>query len=122
MLSWRGLAIRAAAGPNGRLILLLLDIGIVRGASPDSPPVQEITKLDQRHDRDARGAERHPTAGDRIERPRCYRDDLAWRDFHMNDVAAGPPLHVLATKAPPIKGVPSIVHFNDLPEMGRMTP
>jgi hypothetical protein len=103
MVSWRGVAIRAVAGRTKRLILLLLDSGIVQGASPDSLPVQEITELNERRNRGPRSAERHPAAGTRIQHPRRYRDDLAGKNFHMNDIATSAALPVLTTEAPPIE-------------------
>lgn len=56
MLSWRGVAIRAATGRDERLILLLLDSGLVQGASPDSARTEETAKLNQRCDRHPRRA------------------------------------------------------------------
>ena len=39
----------------------------------------------------------------------------------MNDIAAGAPLDILAANAAPIECVPSIMDFDLLPDMGRMT-
>jgi hypothetical protein len=39
----------------------------------------------------------------------------------VNDIAAGAPLDILATKAAPIMCVPAIMDFDLLPDMGRMT-
>jgi hypothetical protein len=39
----------------------------------------------------------------------------------VNDIAAGAPLDILAANAAPIECVPSIMDFDLLPDMGRMT-
>ena len=97
--------------------MLLLSDGAARGASPDAAPLQEITKLNQRRDRDLRVAKRHAGAGTLVQHPRRDRQHLTGADLHVNDVAAGAPLHVLATEPPPVEGVPSIANLDDLPDM-----
>ena len=121
MLSWRG-----AAGSNagvGRLLILLpLDDGrIVPGASSETALNQQVMQLNQRRYRDARRAEPHSGAGDRIKHPCRHHDDYAGRYLDVNNLAADAPLNILASNATPIECVPAIMDLDLLPDMGRMT-
>ena len=103
-------------------MLLLLDDGrIVPGASSETALDQQLMQLSQRRYGHARRAERHSGAGGRIEHPCRHHDDHAGRHLDMNDIAAGAPLDILASNAPPIERVPSVTDLNFLPDMGRMT-
>jgi hypothetical protein len=76
MLSWRGTA-DGTAGAGEFLILLLLDDGrIVPGASPETALGQQLV-VSQRRQRNARRAERHPSAGGRIQYPCRHHNDHA---------------------------------------------
>jgi hypothetical protein len=118
MLSWRGLADRTA-GAGRFFILLLLNDGIVPGASSETTLDQQLVQLSQRRHRNARRTQRHPGAGDRIQHPGRHYDDHAGRDLDMNDLTAGAPLNVLAAYPTPIKRVPPVVNFNFLLDMSR---
>ena len=41
-------------------------------------------------------------------------------DLDMDNAATGAPFPALCTQPPPIEWVPTVVDFNDLPEMGRV--
>ena len=101
--------------------MLLLGDGAGRGAFPDSAPLQEITKLNQRRDRDPWRTDRHPAAGALIEHPRRDRQHLTGADLHVDDIAPSATLHVLAMKTASVEGVPPVMNLDDLPDMGRMT-
>ncbi len=78
-------------------------------------------QFNQRCDRDARGADAHASAGGCIEHPRRHNNDLAGPHLHVHHIAPGAPFPVLAAQPPPVKGVPSVMNFDLLPDMGRMT-
>ena len=121
MLSWCSTAI-GAVEMGGRLIAGLRGEGrVVRGASPDSLPIQELAKLHQRRNRDTRGAECHPAARSGIEHPGRHHDYDARRHFHMNDITAEAPFPMFTTKPLPKKGVPAVMDLDYLLDMGRMT-
>ena len=121
MLSWCGAA-DSTPDAGEFLMLLLLDDGrIVPGASSEPALGQQLMQLSQRRQCDAWYAERHSGAGRRIEHPGRHHDDYAARYLDVNDVAAGAPLDILATNAPPVMCVPAIMNLDLLPDMGRMT-
>ena len=121
MLSWRGAA-GSSAGVGRLLILLLLDDDrIVPGASSETALDQQLMQLNQRRYPDARRAEPHSGAGDRIEHPCRHHDDYTGRYLDVNDVADGALLDILASDATPIECVPAIMDLDLLPDMGRMT-
>jgi len=120
MLSWRG---AGGSGNVGRLRILLLldDVRIAQRASSDSLLDQQLMQLSQRRYGYARRAKRHTGTDGRIEHPCGDDDDHARRRFDVNDIAAGAPLRVVASKPPPVKCMPAVTNFNFLPDMGRMT-
>jgi hypothetical protein len=121
MLSWRG-ASGGSAGVGRLLISVLLDDGrIARRASSETALDQQLMELGQTRYRNARRAEPHPGAGDRIQHPCRNNDDHARRDLDVNNITAGPSLVILAPNAAPIECVPAVTHFDFLPGMGRMT-
>jgi hypothetical protein len=121
MLSWRGAA-NGSAGVGRLLISLLLDDGrIVQAASSETALDQQMMQVNQRRDRHARRADRHPGAAGRIQHPCRHHDDHAGRDLDVNDVTASPPLGILAPNAAPIECVPAVTNFDFLPDMGRMS-
>jgi hypothetical protein len=102
-------------------MLLLQDDGrIVLGASPETLPVQQMVKLDQRSLRHARGPELHAGAGHRIQDPRRGHDDDARRRLEVNNRARYTLLAALAPDTTPEERVPAIVDLDLLPDMGRM--
>ncbi len=119
MLSWCGAG--GSAGLGRRLILLLLDDDrIVPGASSESTLDQQLMQLNQRRYSDARRAECHSRAADRIEHPCRNHDEHAGRYLDVNDLAASAPLNILTSKATPVECVPAIMDLDHLPDMGRM--
>jgi hypothetical protein len=101
--------------------LLLLDDGIVPGASSETALGQELMQLNQRRHCNARRTQLHSCAGGGIQHPGRHHDNHAGRHLDMKDVAAGAPLNVLTANATPIQRVPPVMNFNFLPDMGRMT-
>jgi hypothetical protein len=101
--------------------LLLDDVGIARGASPKSTFKEQSVQIPQGAHRNARRSEFHACADTGVKHPsRQYRYD-AWCDLDMDNAAANPLLAVLRPQTAPVKRVPTIVNFNFLPDMGRMT-
>jgi len=78
-------------------------------------------QLGQRRYGRLRRPQRHSGAGDRIEHPRGHDDEYAGGRFDVNDLAASAALPILAANTPPIEGVPAVIDFYFLPDMGRMT-
>jgi hypothetical protein len=125
MLIWRGCADgnRAFDEKFCALVIWLLldDGGIARGASPKSALKEQSVQIPQGARRNARRSEFHVSADTGVKHPsRQYRDD-AWRDLDMDNAAANPLLAVLRPQTAPIERVPTIMNFNFLPDMGRMT-
>jgi hypothetical protein len=121
MLSWRGT--RDVCGRDGLILLLPGDVGVVRGASPETLRDEEQMQVGQRGERHAWRAERHAGTGDRVQHPgRHHRDHAGGGGLDMDDLAGGPPLTVLTTNALPMKRMPRVVDHDLLPDMGRMTP
>jgi hypothetical protein len=120
MLSWRG----AADGTTGigRVFILLLldDVRIIRGASPETAFDQQAMQLNKRRYRDARHAELHPSTGNRIQHPCGHHRDHAGRRLDMDELAGNALLAVMSPDTTPIEGVPTVVDLNFLPDMGRM--
>jgi hypothetical protein len=120
-LSWRGAVADGCVDVGGLGMLLLQDDGrIVLGASPETLPVQQMVKLDQRSLRHARGPELHAGAGHRIQDPRRGHDDDARRRLEVNNRARYTLLAALAPDTTPEERVPAIVDLDLLPDMGRM--
>jgi hypothetical protein len=121
MVSWRG-ATGGRAGVGRLLILLLLDDGrIVPGASSETAFSQQLMQLNQCRYRHARRTEPHPGADGRIQDPRCGHDDHPRRRLEVDNSSGFTLLAALAADAVPIQGVPAIVDFDLLSDMGRMT-
>jgi hypothetical protein len=78
-------------------------------------------QLNQCRHRHARRAEPHPGADGRIQDPRCGHDDHPRRRLEVDNSSGFTLLAALAADAVPIQGVPAIVDFDLLPDMGRMT-
>ena len=119
MLSWCGA--RGGFGRDGFIMLLRNDGRVVRGAWSETLCDEQLMQVDQRSERDARGADRHARAGGRIQHPRSHHRDHAGPCLDMDDLTGGPPLAVLTTHPLPIERMPAIVDDDLLPEMGRMT-
>ena len=120
MLSWRGAA-DGGGGVGGLLIVLLLDDRIVQGASSEAALDQQAMQLIQRRCRHPRCAERHSSAGDRIQDPRRGHNDHPGRRLEVNNRPGSALLAPLAPDAATIESVPAIPDLDLLPDMGRMT-
>jgi hypothetical protein len=71
--------------------------------------------------RDARRPQFHAGTDTGVKHPgRQYRY-YAGRNFNMQNAAAGTLFAVLRPQAAPVKRMPTIVNFNFLPDMGRMS-
>jgi hypothetical protein len=79
-------------------------------------------QVDQRRRRHSGNAQLHAGADGGIQHPRRHDDDNASRYFDVDNLAASTPLRILPPKPTPIEGVPPVVNFYFLPDMGRMTP
>jgi hypothetical protein len=121
MLSWRGAGDGSVDVGRFLILLLLDDVRIVPGASPESALDQQVMQVNQRRHRHARRADRHCGAGDRIQHPgRNHRNHAGCR--LEIDIAAGEAL--LAAVLPDttsIQRMPTIVDLDLWPDMGRMT-
>jgi hypothetical protein len=121
MLSWRG----AADGTTGigRVFILLLldDVRIIHGATPETAFDQQAMQLNKRRYRDARHADLHRSTGNRIQHPCGHHRDYAGRRLDMDKSAGDAPLAVMSPDTTPIEGVPTVIDLNFLPDMGRMT-
>jgi hypothetical protein len=121
MLSWRGAGDGSVDVGRFLILLLLDDVRIVPGASPESALDQQVMQVNQRRHRHARRADRHCGAGDGIQHPgRNHRNHAGCR--LEVDIAAGEAL--LAAVLPDttsIQRMPAIVDLDLWPDMGRMT-
>jgi hypothetical protein len=76
--------------------------------------------VSERCERGARFPYLHSGAGDRIEHPGGYDQNLTRRSFYESDLAVGPRLKPAQSNTASKKCVPAIKNFNILPDMGRM--
>jgi hypothetical protein len=121
MLSWRG-ARDGSAGAGRFLILLLLDdVRIVPGASPETALDQQVMQVNQRIHCHARRADRHSGTGDGIQHPgRNHRNHAGCR-LEIDKAASDALLATVPPDTTPIKRMPAIMDLDLLPDMGRMT-
>ncbi|MER8996154.1 hypothetical protein [Mesorhizobium sp. M0678] len=103
-------------------MLRLHDDETIRGASPETAFDQELVKLKQRGKRYARGAQVHCRASHRIDHPGGSGNDMPRHDDEMNDPTVRAFFAVLAAKPASEIRMPTIMDFDLLPNMGRMTP
>jgi hypothetical protein len=78
-------------------------------------------QLDQGRQVNARGAERHPRASDRIQHPRRHRDDYARRELDVDNIAGGTVLPILPANAASIERMPAVMNLDFPLDMGRMS-
>jgi len=102
-------------------MLLLDDVRIVPGASPETAFDQEVTQLNKPRHRHARRADLHSGASHRIQHPRCDHRNHAGCCLDIDEAASDALLAAKAPDATPVKGVPAIMNLDLLPDMGRMT-
>ena len=124
MLSWRGTTDGAGVvgADFGELLILLLlgDSRIAKGASPKTALDEEPMQIAQSSDIGARRANLHAGTGGRIQHPCSQRDDHAGRRLDVDNSAAGALLAVLLPNTATIKGMPTVMDLDFLPDMGRM--
>ena len=119
MFSWRGADGGSRLG--GFITILLGDVGVVRGASSETLRDQQVVQVDQGRERHARGADRQPGAGERIEHPCRHHRDHAGGRLDVDELTRCAPLAVKSTDAAPGERMPAVVDDDFLPDMGRMT-
>jgi len=78
-------------------------------------------QITQRSRRDPRPSQRHRGAGAGIEHPRRQRSYDARFDLYMYDASTGALLTVVNPNATPVVRMPTVMNYNFLPDMGRMT-
>jgi len=81
---------------------------------------QQPLQLDERGQIDARRADLHPRANDRIEHPTGHRDHHAGWPLHLKKLACRSLLHSAYGDLTAKIWVPSVIDFQLLPDMGRM--
>jgi len=80
-----------------------------------------MMQISQRGRRHTWFADLHANAGDWIQHPRRHHRDDTRRALDMDHITSSPPLHIMSTSPAPIKGMPTVVDNDVLPDMGRMT-
>jgi hypothetical protein len=75
----------------------------------------------QRIRRDLRSPERHDGAHPGVEHPRRKRCYDARFDLDVYDAAASALLAILSSHTSAVEGMPRVMNYNFLPDMGRMT-
>ena len=78
-------------------------------------------QLDESGHLNARRTQLHPRAGDRIQHPRRYCNDHAWRDLDVNNMTDGALLGVMLPYTMPVERVPAVMDLHFPADMGRMT-
>ena len=81
-----------------------------------------MVQLGERRYGDTRRANLHPRACDRIQHPSRDGDDHTRRRLEMDDLARAALLTVMSPDPTSMERVPAVVHLDELPDMGRMTP
>jgi hypothetical protein len=82
---------------------------------------EEFGEFDKGAKRNARLANRHAHAGDRIEHPGGNYDDMPRRSFNARHRTVPGPIDAFAPHPPPEKRVVRVMHGHKLADMGRMT-
>jgi hypothetical protein len=121
MLSWRTIT-RDRVGGGKVLMLRLHDDETIWMASPETALDQELVQFKQCSKRYARGSQIHCCTRHGIYHPGRSGNDMPGRDDEMNDPAVGTLFAVLAAKPTSEIRMPAVMHFDLLPNMGRMTP
>jgi hypothetical protein len=102
-------------------LLLLDDVRIVPGASPESVLDQQVMQVNQRRHRHARRADRHCGAGDGIQHPGRDHRNNAGRCLEIDKAAGDALFGAVPPDASAVKRMPAIVDLDLKPDMGRMT-
>ena len=75
----------------------------------------------QRRQRDLRCADLEPGAMHCVELPRCQDCYDAGRQLHMHDPTRCAPFMPNTTRVSPVQRMPTIMDYDMLPDMGRMS-
>ena len=102
-------------------MLLLDDVRIVPGASPETAFDQQMMQLNEPRHRHARRADLHRGAGDWIQHPCRHHRDNTGRRLDVNELPSDALFAVLPPDTAPVKRVPTVVDLDLLADMGRMT-
>jgi len=103
-------------------MVLLGDIRVVHGVSPETERDQQVAQIHQCRQSHTWFAKLHPETGDRVQHPSRHYHDDAWCHFDMDRLTSDSLFAVFSTQPVPIKWMPAIVNDRFLPDMGRMTP
>ena len=126
MLSWCG----AGGGNNGVVgtdfsglitLLLLNDNGIVLGDCPKTVFNEQVMQIHQSHHRSTRRADLHARADDRVEHPCRHQCHHARCRLDVHNPTRVPLLAAADLDTTLMQGMPTVMDFNFLPDMGRMT-
>ncbi len=125
MLSWCGAFSRDKGGVStdlGGLItsVLLDDVGIVLGACSQTAFNEQLVQVDQRFHRNARCADHHASAHDRVQHPRRYQCHYACGCLDVDKPSRAAQLASADLNTASVQRMPTIVNFNFLSDMGRM--
>ncbi len=102
-------------------MLLLDDVRIAPGASPETAFDQEVMQLNEPRHCHARSPDLHSDASHRIQHPRRDHRNHAECCLDIDKAASDALFAAMAPDTMPIKGVPAIMDLDLLPDMGRMT-
>jgi hypothetical protein len=78
-------------------------------------------QFDERVHRHPAGADLHACARDRIEHPRRDNRDDAGLRFDLHEPPGDTLLAAAEANATPVEGMPAVMDYDFLPDMGRMT-
>jgi hypothetical protein len=85
-----------------------------------APVNQQPVEFTQHRNCDAWLAQRHGRTHDAIQHPRRHHPHYAWTGLDVHHATATSLLDVSYLDATPIQGMPTVMDFNFLPDMGRM--
>ncbi len=109
-------------GLGGLITLLLLDdVGIVQGACAETAFNEQVMQVDQGCDCNARCANLHAGADERVQHPRREQCHHARRHLYVDDWTRGVLLIAAKLDTTPVQRMPAVMNFNFLPDMGGMT-
>lgn len=78
-------------------------------------------QLDQSRHRNARRADLHTSAGHRVQHPRRYHCHHAGHRLNVDNSTCAALLAAAKLDTTPVQGMPTVMDFYFLPDMGRMT-
>jgi hypothetical protein len=78
-------------------------------------------QVDQSPHRNARRTDLHASADDRVQHPRCEHCHYTGRRLNVENSTCAALLAAAQLDLTPVQGMPTVVDFYFLPDMGRMT-